>query len=177
MTKAGLAVLAILAVIGCAGPSPSTSPAGPTSSPTDEPVAYRLVAAFDRGAQWAYTVRVATSDAEWSALWTELSPGLAEPEIDLATNIAVVFADGTGGPGNCSERRLDGVVIDPALALVFARIVDPLAPRGCDAMLGGSSVFVVALARAVVPQPPVTIQLSEECLGCDGTGRIVLDEL
>ena len=182
--KASIVLIAVL-VVACAGPtlpSPTASPtlrpsATPTAQPTIDPaVGWRLVAAVDRGPQFAYSVRAATSAVEWSTLWNELSPGLDEPEIDFETDIAVVFAEGTGGPGNCSERRLDRVVIDGERGLVYSEISDPLAPRGCDAMLGGSSVFVVALARAILPASPFTLQLhaTETCVGC-GTESITVD--
>jgi hypothetical protein len=174
-------MLAIGLVIGaCAGPAPSTGPtatASGTGEPTADPaVVWHLVAAFDRGAEWAYSVRAATTEDEWSALWAELSPGLEAPAIDFPAEIVAVFADGTGGPGNCSERRLDGVGIDVPRELVYARISDPLAPRGCDAMLGGASVFVVALARAALPPMPFTLQLRDPLQCCEDTGRITVGE-
>lgn len=137
---------------------------------------WRLVSAIQRGPNWAYTVRVATNRAEWSALWSELSPGLAEPEIDFGTNIAALFGDATGGPGNCDEVRLDDVAIDGNSAHVFSRTSDPLAPRGCDLMLGGSAVFVVALSRAALPPTPFDVQLHEQPTGPE-TDRITVDSL
>jgi hypothetical protein len=137
---------------------------------------WRLVSAIQRGPNWAYTVRVATNQAEWSALWAELSPGLEEPAIDDASEIAVVFAEGNGGPGNCDEVRLDDVVIDVSTRLVFSRTSDPLAPRNCDAMLGGSAVFVVALSRAALPPTPFDVQLHEQPTGPE-TDRITVDSL
>lgn len=137
---------------------------------------WRLVSAIQRDAGWAYTVRAATTQAEWSALWLELSPGLEEPAIDHASEIAVVFAEGNGGPGNCDEVRLDDVVIDVSTRLVFSRTSDPLAPRNCDAMLGGSSVFVVALSRAALPPTPFDVQLHEQPTGPE-TDRITVDSL
>ena len=165
------AIVAAIALGACAGPGPT-----PAASATPGPAApWRLVAAADRDARWAYSVHAATSAAEWSALWAELSPGLEEPSIDLATEIAAVFADGTGGPGNCSERRLDGVVIDVENGLVFSRISDPLGPRACDAMLGGSSIFVVALARAALPASPFVLRLGEEQRCADCPEQITVD--
>lgn len=137
---------------------------------------WRLVSAVERDSNWAYTVRAATTQEHWSALWTEMSPGLPEPPIDFATDIAAIFGEATGGPGNCSERRLDDVVIDVPRELVYARISDPLAPRGCDDMLGGASIFVVALARAALPPMPFTLQLRDPLQCCEDTGRITVGE-
>jgi hypothetical protein len=89
------------------------------------------------------------------------------PPADFENEVVAVFADGTGGPGNCSERRLDGVVFDRQAKLVYAKIVDPLAPRSCDLMLGGSSAFAVALSRAALPVSPFTLQLQEQRIGGD----------
>jgi hypothetical protein len=138
---------------------------------------WRLVSAIQRGPQWAYTVRVAASQAEWSVLWAELSPGLAEPGISFVSEIAVLFADGTGGPGSCDEVRLDDVAIDVNNALVFSRTSDPLAPRGCDLMLGGSAVFIVAVARDALPPTPFTVQLHDPLPCCNDTGRITVASL
>jgi len=165
-----MVMIALVISAACAAPGPTSTPtAGPTATATLEPVgAWRLVAAADRASDWAYSVHAATTAAEWSDLWGRLSPGLDVPRVDFATEIATVFADGTGGPGNCSERRLDGVVIDVAAAVVYSEISDPLAPRSCDAMLGGSSIFVVAVQRAALPPSPFTLQLGRQpnCNGC-----------
>jgi hypothetical protein len=167
-----VAVLAVFAFAGCAAPGPSPTV---TPSPTAELAAWRLVAAADRSSEWAYSVHAAKSDAEWSALWGQLSPGLAEPAIDFGREFAAVFADGSGGPGNCSERRLDGVVIDVQTSLIYAEISDPLAPRNCDAMLGGSSIFVVAIARSSLPLVPFTLRLGRTRTCGDCPDQITVD--
>jgi hypothetical protein len=136
---------------------------------------WRLVSAIQRDENWADTVRAAVSQAEWSALWAGLSPGLAEPVIDFASEIAVLFADGTAG--GCVEVRLDDVAIDVNRALVSSRTSDPLAPRGCDLIPSGSAVFIVALARDALPATPFTIQLHDPLPCCNDTGRITVESL
>jgi len=136
--------------------------------PTIDPaIGWQLIAAGDRRSDFAYSVHFAKSADEWAQLWGRLSPGQAVPEVDFSSEVVAVFADGTGGPGNCSERRLDGVVFDTQAKLVYAKIVDPLQPRDCDSMLGGSSIFAVALSRAALPASPFTLQLQQQRIGGD----------
>ena len=71
---------------------------------------WRLVANMERGADWAYVARGATTEAQWTALWNELSPGLERPQVDFADEIVGVFGVGMGG--GCREVRLDDVAID-----------------------------------------------------------------
>lgn len=136
---------------------------------------WRLVAAVERNGSWAYSVHAATSSAEWSALWAQLSPGLDEPTLDFENEIAVVFGEGIGS--SCREVRLDDVVIDIAQARVSSRMSDPLAPRICTADLAGAAVFVVAVARAALPRTPFTLQLHDPLACCEDTGRIMVDSL
>jgi len=144
--------------------------------PTIDPaIGWQLIAAGDRSSDVAYSVHFAKSADEWAQLWGQLSPGQAVPEVDFSSEVVAVFADGTGGPGNCSERRLDGVVIDARNKLVYAKIVDPLQPRECDSMLGGSSIFAVALLRNALPQSPFELQLAEQRLGAGEQDRMTVD--
>jgi hypothetical protein len=171
----GLAVAACAAPVSTAQPSPTAS-GGPSTVPTiDAAVGWQLIAAGDRSSDLAYSVHFAKSADQWAALWADLSPGLPLPAVDFNNEVVAVFADGTGGPGNCSERRLDGVVIDAGNRLVYAKIVDPLQPRNCDSMLGGSSMFVVALLRSALPASPFALQLSEQRLGAGEQDQITVD--
>jgi hypothetical protein len=135
---------------------------------------WRLVANMERGADWAYAARGATSEAEWIALWNELSPGLERPAVDFNNEIVAVFGVGMGG--GCREVRLDDVVIDPGGA-VYAQTSDPLAPRGCDDMLSGAAMFVVSLARDALPDFPFKLYWQDpaKCPGCAGSEGFVVE--
>jgi hypothetical protein len=135
---------------------------------------WQLVANMERGADWAYAARGATSEVEWTALWNELSPGLDRPAVDFSHDMVAVFGVGMGG--GCREVRLDDVVIDPAAGAVYPRTSDPLAPRVCDDMLSGAAMFVVALARDGLPAFPFKVYWQDPamCPGCAGSEGFVV---
>jgi hypothetical protein len=135
---------------------------------------WRLIANMERGADWAYAARGATSEAEWTALWNELSPGLDRPAVDFNSEIVAVFGVGMGG--GCREVRLDDVVIDPAADAVYPQTSDPLAPRVCDDVLNGAAMFVVGLARDALPEFPFKLYWQDpaKCPGCDGSEGFVV---
>jgi hypothetical protein len=178
--KLRLLALSIL-FAACAATAPTAQPSAPSSPspstlPTIDPaIGWQLIAAGDRGSDLAYSVHLAKSAHEWTELWGQLSPGLPVPPVNFETEVAAVFADGTGGPGNCSERRLDTVVIDRQAQLVYAKISDPLAPRNCDSMLGGSSMFAVALLRDALPASPFTLQFAQQRLGAGQQDQMTVD--
>jgi len=136
---------------------------------------WRLVANMERGADWAYAARGATSEAEWTALWNELSPGLERPAVDFSNEIVAVFGVGMGG--GCREVRLDDVVIDPAGNAAYPQTSDPLAPRVCDDMLSGAAMFVVGLARGALPEFPFKLYWQDpaKCPGCAGSEGFVVE--
>ncbi|MDP8904218.1 MAG: hypothetical protein M3N29_02680 [Chloroflexota bacterium] len=134
---------------------------GPWANAEGGPGWRLLAAGISRGGGVEpYSVRVATSDAEWQQLWSETDRVNPRPEIDPAQEIAVLFAEGIGS--SCPEVRLDGVVIDHASRLVHSVTSDPFAPRACTADLVGAAFFVVALSRDALPESPFTVRLSEQ---------------
>jgi hypothetical protein len=127
---------------------------------------WRLLAAGEAGGQEAYTVRAATDDGAWEALWSELGLDGERPAVALADEVVVSFAHGIGSA--CRELRLDDVVVEDGA--VFSVTSDPLAPRNCTADLAGAAVFVVAVERAALPADGFTLQLSERRITGQGAG-------
>lgn len=105
----------------------------------------------------AYTVRAATSQAEYAEMWEAIGLDGEAPAVDHATEVAVSFGHGIGS--SCSELRLDDVRI--ADGVVFSATSDPLAPRACTSDLVGAAVFVVAIAHDAVPDG-FTLWLNED---------------
>jgi hypothetical protein len=135
---------------------------------------WRLLASGRASASEAYRVRAATSDREWTDLWAAIGLGGRAPDVDLATEVVVTFAQGIGS--GCTELRLDGVAIGDRT--VFSQTSDPLAPRACTADLAGAAIFVVAVERSALPPDGFVLQLSEQpttCADCGFTERIEVD--
>jgi hypothetical protein len=118
---------------------------------------WRLLATGDERGE-AYTVRGATTVAEWEALWEAVGIEGERPEVDLDVEVVVSF--GHGLSRSCPELRLDELVIEEGV--VFTVTSDPLAPRGCDADLSAAAVFVVALDRDAVPAHGFTARLERD---------------
>ena len=133
---------------------------------------WRLLAAGETAASEAFTVRAATDEAEWEALWSTLALEGERPPANLADEVVVSF--GHGISRSCPEVRLDGVAITGGV--VYSQTSDPLAPRGCNADLGGAAVFVVAVEREALPAGGFTLQLAEQRITGQGAGSTeVLD--
>jgi hypothetical protein len=132
---------------------------------------WRLMAAGQARTE-GYRVRAATTEAEWLAMWEELDPVNPAPELNISEEIAVSFGHGIGS--SCPEMRLDDVVIDHHTQLVFSIASDPLQPRACTADLAGGAFFVVALARAALPDSPFTVSLTQDPV-CGGGGDCPFD--
>lgn len=127
---------------------------------------WRLISFGEAGGQEAYTVRAATDEGEWAAMWEAIGLGEPRPEVDFRMDIAVSFAHGIGS--SCREVRLDDVVI--ADEVVFGVTSDPLSPRACTSDLAGAAVFVVAVSRDALPADGFTLRLSERTTTCDECG-------
>lgn len=125
---------------------------------------WRLLAA-GRTDGHAYTVRVATDESSWAALWDELALDDEPPAVDFASELVALFGHGIGS--SCPEVRLDDVVLDTGASVVYSVTSDPLAPRACTADLVGAAVFVVALSRDAVPASPFVVQLRDRVLDCE----------
>lgn len=127
---------------------------------------WRLLAAGEAGGDEAYTVRAATDEAAWEALWSALALDGERPEVALEDEVVVSFAHGIGS--SCREMRLDDVVIEGGV--VFSVASDPLAPRNCTADLAGAAVFVIAVERTALPPDGFTLQLGERVVTCPDCG-------
>jgi hypothetical protein len=130
---------------------------------------WRLLAAGQAGHTEAYTVRAATDEAEWAAMWDTIGFESDAPAVDFANEVAVSFGHGIGS--SCPELRLDNVRID--VDVVSSEVSDPLSPRACTADLVGAVVFVVALERSALPEDGFTLVVDAHSLECCGD----LDEL
>ena len=122
---------------------------------------WRLLVARDGLGADAFTVRAATTVAEWSQLAQALGIEPAQPHPDLETEVVVAFFHGVGS--SCPEMRLDAVEI--GAGVVFSRVSDPLAPRACTADLAASAVFIVAVERSALPADGFTLRLTEDGVG------------
>lgn len=106
----------------------------------------------------AYTVRAAVDAAGWEALWTAVGIEDPRPEVDLQREVVVSF--GHGLSRSCPELRLDDVRI--ADGVVYSVTSDPIAPRGCNADLSATAVFVVAISRDALPAGGFLLQLDRD---------------
>jgi hypothetical protein len=137
---------------------------------------WRLLAAGtsrDGGVE-AYSVAGATIAGDWHSLWSRVDPVSPRPQVDLATELVVLFAHGIGS--SCPELRLDDVVIDHQRDLVHSVTSDPLQPRMCTADLVGAAYFVVALSRESVPDS-FTLRLRHPaiCVDCLAEPELKVD--
>jgi hypothetical protein len=128
---------------------------------------WRLLADGPAGTDLAYSVRVATDEPAWEALW--IAAGLDGPAPNIDLNKEMIVAFGEGLSTSCPEIRLDGIKIDHDARLVYHRTSDPLSPRGCRLDLSASHVFVIALERSALPESPFVVQLLAPGI-CDECG-------
>jgi hypothetical protein len=133
---------------------------------------WRLVATGRTSSDEAYKVRAATDAASWSALWKAVRLSGPPPPLNLGREIAVSFAYGSNG--SCPHERLDGVVIDRVLRLIYSKTSTPeqLGSGMCLLNLSAAVVFVIAVVRDQLPESPITLQLSEHQSGCSEDGQI-----
>ena len=111
-------------------------------------------------------IEIATTQADYVAMWTHLAFDGGPPAVNLRTE--VVLAIVAGESGSC-PNRLDSVVFDRAAHLVRPNIVVPRGDRACTAD-ARQRVYVIALQRDHLPDAPFQISARRgECsAGCDG---------
>lgn len=133
-----------------------------------------IYADFPADSRFAYRVELATDDASFSALWSDVAgPSRpARPE-NLERNVVALFAVGTG---SCTTgASFDGLVFAEQ-RLVHAEISTS---RKCPFLdLNGAAVFLVAIARDRLPESPFTLQLEPQptCGSCaDPADRLTVD--
>jgi hypothetical protein len=106
-----------------------------------------------------YRTGVAADQQGLERLWAEVGLSADLPAVDWETEVVVWFGAVYGS--SCPELRLDHVVVDHDLALVYSRLVLEGSPRACtdDA---NPRAFVVAVEREVLPEAPFRVQLRRE---------------
>lgn len=107
------------------------------------------------GESWegeVYRSGVATTAAQYTALWAMAGLDGEPPAVDFETEIALWFAPAESG--SC-PYRMDDVVV--AGALVHTELVTPGPPGACTDDANPHS-FVVALERAALPEGPFRVQ-------------------
>jgi len=103
----------------------------------------------------AYRTGVATTDAQYAALWTTAGMVGERPAVNFDTAIVVWLG---AVYGSSCPIRLDGVVVDRDRRVLFGKIVVPGNPAMCtdDAR---PHAYVVSVERATLPQGPFAVQL------------------
>jgi hypothetical protein len=130
-------------------------PEGPQPQQGD---GWRLLAA-ERGAGQSYRTGIATDQASYESLWTEVGLSGGPPPVEFQSEVVIWFGAVFGG--GCSHLRLDDVIVDLKRALVHAEIVLPGPPVGCNDD-ANPYAYLVALERAKLPSGPFAIQLGAE---------------
>lgn len=135
------------------GTDPADAPlAGPQPSGGD---GWRLLA-DEKGAGQPYRTAIATDEASYERLWSDLGLSGEPPAVDFGTEVVIWFGAVYGS--SCPNLRLDDVVVNQERSLVHAEIVlvDPPAACTDDA---NPYAYLVALERAKLPAGPFAIQL------------------
>ncbi len=132
----------------------------PSGEQQTEGEGWRLLAAEQGSAAFAFMTGIATTPAQLDDVRSTLGLQDAALDVDLEDEVLVWFGEAHGS--SCPERRLDGIEVvggsDPVLR---PQIVDPTNPGGCTSDLAGAWAFVVAVDRAVLPAGPFTIRLTD----------------
>lgn len=121
---------------------------------------WRLLGTFQGPENERDAVRVATTDIEWTDLWSVLGDDAMAPLLDDEIAVSFAYSRLIG----CEELRLDGVVIDHAAHRVYSVATDPVLfrPTECTIAYAFPVVFIVALNRDALPPGPFAVMLSEK---------------
>lgn len=137
------------------------------ADPADVPVAgpqpqqgegWRLLA-DEQGAGHPYRTGIATDQASYDRLWTDIGLSGDPPPVDFQSEVVIWFGAVFGS--SCPNLRLDDVVVEREKALVHAEIVLVDSPAACTAD-ANPHAYLVALERAKLPSGPFAIQLGAE---------------
>lgn len=135
----------------------------PADAPSEGPQApagdgWRLLA-DEPGVGSPYRTGIATDEASYDHLWTDIGLSGDRPSVDFETEVVIWFGAVFGS--SCPDLRLDDVVVDLETAIVHAKIVLADAPMACtdDA---NPRAYVVAVHRSKLPPGPFAIQLRAE---------------
>ncbi len=138
------------------GADPADVPAaGPQPQQGD---GWRLLA-DEQGAGRPYRTGIATDQASYERLWTDIGLSGEPPPVDFEAE-AVIWFGAVYGSG-CANLRLDDVVVDREQALVHAEIVLVDFPAACNDD-ANPHAYLVALERAKLPSGPFAIQLGAD---------------
>lgn len=137
------------------GIDPALLPPNGPQQPAGE--GWRLLADAD-GVGPAYRTGIAFDDASYAALWTTSRLNTDRPLVDFQSEVVIWFGAVTGS--SCTNIRLDDVVVNHDMAVVYAEIVN-LDFGGCTDDIH-SHAYVVALERPRLPSGPFAIQLSAD---------------
>lgn len=135
----------------------------PQAAPADGPQApagdgWRLLA-DEPGLGQAYRTGIATDEASYEGLWTDVGLAAERPPVDFQAEVVVWFGAVFGS--SCPDLRLDDVVVDRERALVHAEIVLVDPPMACTGD-ANPRAYLVALQRATLPDGPFAIQLGTD---------------
>lgn len=148
------AVVLVALASGCVGGD--SDAAGEKASSGD---GWRVVAATPSGGEVDVDNGLATTDAQLAVIIAETEAGSTTGDVDggLAVDLhrEVVFRWAETHGSGCPELRFDGLEIaenrlDPV-------IVSPDDDSGCTDDLAGVWVFLVAVDRSVLPEPPFAV--------------------
>jgi hypothetical protein len=114
------------------------------------------------------TIRVNVEASDFAEGWKQSFPGRAVPTTTLPNPVFVTYSllveDG------CPGARIDAIVIDPQLDLVYGDFSRTPGAASCGDV-AGSHTFVVAIRRAAIPTGLMTFRLEEEFSVCADCGR------
>ena len=120
---------------------------------------WQLLGVHQQGPPWFQT-GIAAGPGKLQALWAKANMPGAVPEVDFEQNVVVWFAEPHGS--SCDDLRLDDVVVDHGLSLVYPLVVKPDNPSMCTADLSGAYQYLVTLERERLPAPPFFVQLGSD---------------
>jgi hypothetical protein len=134
---------------------------GDAPAPGPQPLSgdgWRLLA-DERRVGEPYRTGIASDQASYENLWTEINLPDSPPPVDFESEVAIWFGAVYGS--SCPNLRLDDVVVDEERSLVHAEIVQLDFPPACtdDA---NPHAYVVAVDRARLPAGPFAIQLGAD---------------
>jgi len=135
------------------GSDPADVPAeGPQPKQGD---GWRLLA-DEQGIGQPYRTGIATDQASYERLWTDIGLSGEPPSVDFESEVVIWFGAVFGS--SCPNLRLDDVVVAPERALVHSVIVLVDPPVACTAD-ANPHAYLVALERTRLPSGPFAIQL------------------
>lgn len=138
------------------GADPADVPAPGPQPQQDE--GWRLLA-DEQGAGHPYRTGIATDQASYERLWTDIGLSGEPPPLDFEAEVVIWFGAVFGS--GCENLRLDDVVVDRERALVYAEIVLVDFPAACNDD-ANPCAYVVALERVRMPAGPFAIQLGAD---------------